>query len=132
MVHLLSDRGKSLCVTVRCLHSTLLPWGRADTKATEGDETGYKVVSLTTLLDLLLLRSSEGREGRCSGGCQSAATMAGPCIPENVCFAAFNFLERSPGWNFPCLACSVCLGRAGKPLDVGGPSCHVSSALSQK
>lgn len=53
---------------MRCLHSTLLPWGRADTKAMEGDETGYKVVSLTTLLDLLLLRSSEGREGRCSGG----------------------------------------------------------------
>ena len=108
------------------------PLGKGRPQGHEGDETGYKVVSLTNLLDLLLLRSSEGREGRCSGRCQSAAMTAGPCIPENVCFVAFNFLERSPGWNFPCLARSVCLGRAGKPLDVGGPSCHVSSALSQK
>lgn len=62
----------------------------------------------------------EGREVRGPGGWQSPAWTIGPHVTEDVCFVAFNFFERFPVWDFPCLARSAsCL--SGKSWEALGP-----------
>ena len=61
-----------------------------------------------------------GREVRGPGGWQSPAWTIGPHVTEDVCFVAFNFFERFPVWDFPCLAQSAsCL--SGKSWEALGP-----------
>lgn len=50
--------------------------------------------------------SGEGADGRQSRAREGSIVQPDARL-ENTCFVAVNFLERSPGWDFPCLARSA-------------------------